>query len=231
MNLLEVLITAACHVYYLFLSFSGGGSFPRKLTSGEESVCIKKMTDGDRSARGKLIEHNLRLVSHVCKKFSVSQSDQEDLLQIGIVGLIKAVDSFNPEKGSKFASYAARCIENECLMNFRAEKKTAQNVSIYDPIETDKNGNELTIIDVISTPDIILDDLDTKIKCEKLRDVVCHSLHGRDASIIWMRYGLNGSEPMTQKKVAGILGISRSYVSELAYCKRETQNKIKRHSF
>lgn len=215
MSVLQMLLQTVCDMYYFILSVSSGGSFPRKLTAAEEAGYIEQLSHGDPVARAMLIEHNLRLVAHVCKKYYVNQSDGEDMLSIGTIGLIKAVDTFRPERGTRFSSYAARCIENECLMSLRAAKKTAQDVSISEPIETDKHGNELTLIDVIAIEDTIADELDVKLKCERLRRMISATLHGREAEIIGYRYGLKGGRQLTQKEIAKKLNISRSYVSRI----------------
>jgi len=215
LNIIHGIMETALELYYLFLSVSGGGSFPRKLTASEELQYISLMQRGDKSARAKLIEHNLRLVAHISKKYYQNQSDGEDMLSVGTIGLIKAVDTFTPDRGTRFSSYAARCIENECLMHLRAAKKTAQDVSISEPIDYDKHGNELTLLDVISSEDTIADDLDIKLKCERLRDILQDTLQGRELSIICMRYGLCGYTQLTQKDIADKLGISRSYVSRI----------------
>jgi len=199
-------------LYYIILGVSSGGSFPRKLTAAEEADYLARLVHGDQTARTRLIEHNLRLVSHITRKYFLSQSDSEDVLSVGTIGLIKAVDSYSPDKCKKFSSFAARCIENECLMYLRSSRKTALNISISEPIDTDKNGNELTLIDIISCEDTIIDDLDTKLKCEKLRSFVSKLDDPREAEIIRMRYGLDGSDPLTQKEIAVRMNISRSYV-------------------
>lgn len=214
MNLFTILIQSATELYYLFLSVSQGNTFPKRLSDKEERECFERLKAGDISARAKLIEHNLRLVAHIGKKYNVGRSDEEDMLSIGTIGLIKAVDTYNSEKGSKFSSYASRCIENECLMSLRAQKKQQQDVSMSEPIDTDKHGNELTLIDIIACEDTIADDLDTKLKCEHLRSAVS-VLSARELKIIQMRYGLGNTKPLTQKEIAEKLGISRSYVSRI----------------
>ncbi len=212
MDIFTILTGTFRELYYIILGVSAAGSFPRKLTADEEALYLRRLAQGDSLARTRLIEHNLRLVSHITRKYSLSQSDSEDLLSAGTIGLIKAVDSYSPEKCRKFSSFAARCIENECLMYLRGTRKTALNISISEPIETDKNGNELTLLDIISCEDTIADDLDTRIKCQQLRGFVDKLEDGREADIIRMRYGLDGSEPLTQKEIAAKLNISRSYV-------------------
>lgn len=212
MDIFSILLSTFRELYYIILGVSSGGTFPRKLTAEEEQQYLRRLVEGDPVARTRLIEHNLRLVSHITRKYFLSQSDSEDVLSVGTIGLIKAVDSYSPDKCRKFSSFAARCIENECLMYLRGSRKTALNVSISDPIDTDKNGNELTLLDIISCEDTIADDLDTKIKCERLRTVITRLEDQREADIIRMRYGLDGSIPLTQKEIAALLNISRSYV-------------------
>ncbi|MBE6759740.1 MAG: sigma-70 family RNA polymerase sigma factor [Ruminococcaceae bacterium] len=215
MDIFNILLGTFRELYYIILGVSTGGSFPRKLTASEEADCLRRLSEGDAQARAQLIEHNLRLVSHITRKYFLSQTDSEDMLSVGTIGLIKAVDSYSPEKCTKFSSFASRCIENECLMYLRAAKKTSLNVSISAPIDTDKHGNELTLLDIISCEDTIADDLDTKLKCQQLRGLIARLDDPREAEIIWMRYGLDGKEPLTQKEIAAKLDISRSYVSRI----------------
>ena len=191
------------------------GSFPRALTAAEEAELLEKMDQGDDSARKKLIEHNLRLVAHIAKKYFGSGADQDDLVSIGTVGLIKAVSSFKPDKGIRLATYAARCIDNEILMYFRGVKKTAQDVYISDPIDTDKDGNTLTLIDVIADYADIVEDLDLKLKLEKLQLYLKDTLTPREMTIIRLRYGLDGGREMPQREGAKKLMISRSYGSRI----------------
>lgn len=203
------------HLIYLILNVTGTGSFPRPLSASEEKECLNRMAQGDRDARSKLIEHNLRLVAHIIKKYYATWSDQEDLVSIGTIGLIKAIDSFNDSKGARLSSYAARCIENEVLMYFRNGKKSSQDVSISDPIDTDKDGNALTLIDVIAVDDTIVDDIDLKIKSERVHQYIRESLEPREREIIILRYGIGNNHPLPQRVVAKKLNISRSYVSRI----------------
>lgn len=189
--------------------------FPKPLSKAAEAEAVKKAAAGDTQARNLLIEHNLRLVVHIIKKYDSKYSDQDDLISIGTIGLIKGINSFNPDKGVRLATYAARCIENEILMHFRGEKKTAQDVSMNDPIDSDSDGNPLTYSDVICTEDTIVDDLNEKFNIVKVRRLVKEMKNERNKTIIILRYGLGGREPMTQQEVADILGISRSYVSRI----------------
>lgn len=202
-------------IVYLILHVTGGGSFPKALSAAEEKDCLIRMEKGDESARRKLIEHNLRLVAHIIKKYYASINDQEDLISIGTIGLIKAIDSFDRLKGIRLSSYASKCIENEILMFFRSGKKTAHDVSINEPIDTDKDGNALTIMDTMSVDDTIIESIDVKLKSERLYDFIKRSLSAREQSIIFMRYGLGGQQALPQREVAQRLGISRSYVSRI----------------
>ena len=205
----------ASAVYYFALHVKGAGSFPPPLSAEREAELLEKSRNGDDDARNELIEHNLRLVAHIVKKYYNTGADQDDMISIGTIGLIKAVSTFNTDKGIHLATYASRCIENEILMFFRNQKKTAQDVFISDPIDTDKDGNTLTLIDVIADKSDIADEIDTKIKMEKLRVILPVCLTERERLIIEMRYGLCGREELTQREIAKKLNISRSYVSRI----------------
>ncbi len=210
-QLLELL----SHVCYLFLHITGGGTFPRALSAAQEKRCLEEMAQGSQAARQKLIEHNLRLVAHIIKKYYASQNDQEDLISIGTIGLIKAIDTFDPRKGIRLSSYASRCIENEILMFFRSGKKSAQDVSLNEPIDTDKDGNTLTILDTMAVDDTIIDSIDVKIKSERLYRYLQSALTPREREVVCWRYGLCGFAPQPQRVVAKRLGISRSYISRI----------------
>lgn len=205
----------ASAIYYFALHVKGAGVFPPPLTAEREAELLEKSRNGDDGARNELIEHNLRLVAHIVKKYYNTGADQDDMISIGTIGLIKAVSTFNTDKGIHLATYASRCIENEILMFFRNQKKTAQDVFISDPIDTDKDGNTLTLIDVIADKSDIADEIDTKIKVEKLRVILPVCLTERERLIIEMRYGLCGREELTQREIAKKLNISRSYVSRI----------------
>lgn len=198
-----------------FLSISTGQSFPPPLSPDEERRLFDEFAGGSMEARRILIEHNLRLVSHIVRKYYSSSKNVEDLLSIGTIGLIKAIDSFNIKNGARFATYAAKCIQNEILMYFRSQKKLNYEVSINETIDTDRDGNPLTYGDIISTEDNIADDLDVKMKCRRAIDYINKRLGERERKIIILRYGLSGERAMTQREVATILGISRSYVSRI----------------
>lgn len=200
--------------YVFILHVVGGNSFPKPLSKDEEAHQLKLLKEGSSHARSVLIEHNLRLVAHIVKKYYPLSSDQDDLVSIGTIGLIKAVDTFNADKNIKLSSYASRCIENEILMYFRNVKKNSSDVSLDEAIDTDKDGNPLTLMDIMSTEDNILEQIDLKINSEKIRTFL-KMLPARERSIIILRYGLNGSMPLTQREVAKKLGISRSYVSRI----------------
>lgn len=211
----SLLMKIASAVYYFALHVKGAGSFPPPLSAEREAELLEKSRNGDDDARNELIEHNLRLVAHIVKKYYNTGADQDDMISIGTIGLIKAVSTFNADKGIHLATYASRCIENEILMFFRNQKKTAQDVFISDPIDTDKDGNTLTLIDVIADKSDIADEIDTKIKVEKLRVILPVCLTERERLIIEMRYGLFGREELTQREIAKKLNISRSYVSRI----------------
>lgn len=197
------------------LHVTGTGSFPQPLSSKEENECLDLLSKGDMNARNKLIEHNLRLVAHVIKKYYSKTNEQDDLVSIGTIGLIKAINTFDNSKGIRLSSYAARCIENEVLMFFRSGKKSSLDISINEPIDTDNGGNALTLIDVMSTEESILDKIDIKIKSEKLKKYIEEVLSPREQLIIELRYGLKGKRPLTQREVAYKMKISRSYVSRI----------------
>lgn len=181
----------------------------------KEREYLSRMSEGDEQARQILIEHNLRLVAHIVKKYHVSDDERDDLVSIGTIGLIKAVNTFKPDKNIRLSSYASRCIENEILMHFRSSKKSAQDVSLSETIDTDKDGNQLTLLDILAVEDDILDNLDRKLNTQKLGQYIKDELTEREQRVIVMRYGLDGSKPVTQKDIAKLMNISRSYVSRI----------------
>ena len=197
------------------LRLSGGGSFPKPLTAAEEREYLQRYAKGDTEARDVLIERNLRLVAHIVKKYYTQSSDQEDLISIGTIGLIKGISSFDPSKGAKLATYAARCIENEILMYFRGQKKLQGEVSLSDSIDMDKEGNALQLMDVVGVDDTMLEDLHDRDSAERVRQLVGECLTPRESEIIRLRYGLGGTIPLTQREVAAAFNISRSYVSRI----------------
>lgn len=194
---------------------SQSGVFPRPLTHEEEDKYLALAAEGDTEARNILIEHNLRLVAHIVKKYYASNEEHDDLISIGTVGLIKAVCSFNGKKGVRLATYAARCIENEILMYFRSVRKRAGEVSLSEPIDSDKDGNALSLMDVISCDDTMLDDIEYDESRARLYKYLFSHLDPREREIVIARYGLYGREPMTQREIAAAHGISRSYVSRI----------------
>lgn len=213
MGLLAIVIA---NILYFGLHIDGGTSFPKPLTQKQEKKYFEEKEKGDEIARNKLIEHNLRLVAHIIKKYYSSTKDPDDLISIGTIGLIKAVNTFNYDKGTKFATYASRCIENEILMHFRAVKKTANDVYISEPIEGgDREGNNISIIDIVSDDECIIDSIDLKLKIDNLYKFIEERLSIREQKIIKLRYGLNGGIPLTQSEVSKRLNISRSYVSRI----------------
>ncbi len=202
-------------LFCLFLKVSGANSFPPPLPAEREKELFRLARKGDKEARAELIEHNLRLVAHIVKKYYSAHKNQDDLVSIGTVGLIKAIDSYDAENGAKFATYASKCLQNEILMFFRSQKKLSCEVSINETIDTDKDGNPLTYIDVISCEDTIADDLDLKLSSKKAMGIINSALTQRERQIIILRYGLGNRRPVTQREIAEALGISRSYVSRI----------------
>lgn len=191
-------------------------SFPTPLTPAEEKYYIQKYTEGDLHAKHILIERNLRLVAHVIKKYQYLDDDPEDLISIGTIGLIKAVVTFNPDKGNRLAAYASKCVENEILMHLRSRKKTTKEISLYEPIGTDREGNEIKLYDIIETDeDEVPERIHLKENIQKLYEKVENELSQREKLVLKMRYGLYGGEEYTQKEVARQLNISRSYVSRI----------------
>lgn len=196
--------------------FTTSQSFPKPLTSEEEKEYLEKFRDGDIQARNVLIERNLRLVAHIVKKYNTPDRDMDDLISIGTIGLIKAIKTFKVNKGTRLATYAARCIENELLMMLRTEKKYAKEISLQEPIGIDKEGNEISLIDVIETKsDSIIDQVDLKLKVKQLYQKMKYVLKQREKTVIELRYGLYNGTEKTQREIADLLGISRSYVSRI----------------
>ncbi len=205
----------AQYLCFFILHVCGSGAFPKPLSEKKEREYLSRMSEGDEQARQILIEHNLRLVAHIVKKYHVSDDERDDLVSIGTIGLIKAVNTFKPDKNIRLSSYASRCIENEILMHFRSAKKSAQDVSLSETIDTDKDGNQLTLLDILAVEDDILDNLDRKLNTQKLGQYIKDELTEREQRVIVMRYGLDGSKPVTQKDIAKLMNISRSYVSRI----------------
>ena len=191
-------------------------TFLSPLTMEQESECLKKMKNGDLEARNELIERNMRLVAHVAKKYQNPEDEMEDLISIGTIGLIKAVETYKEDYGSRLATYAARCIDNELLMHFRAKKKTSKEVSLYEPIGTANEGNQIQLLDVVASEDEdVVELLEQDRKVRRLNEIIPQTLSGRELFIIINRYGLYGKKTMTQREIARKLGISRSYVSRI----------------
>jgi len=213
--MIEQLISVMCTTLFFILRVSTGSAFPTPLSELEEKELVNECINGNTEARNKLIEHNLRLVAHIVKKYYSASTDQDDLLSIGTIGLIKAIDTYKPEKGTKLATYTARCIENEILMHFRSIKKKASEISLSEPIETDKDGNALELMDIISGEDHSIEAIDTQDMYYHLYKAL-GKLDERERTIIAMRYGLlECRKQQTQREIAKKTGISRSYVSRI----------------
>ena len=201
--------------FWLFVSYVKNNAFPQPLPEEEERDCLERMANGDQDARNRLIEHNLRLVAHICKKFDNTKEDNEDLISIGTIGLIKAIESYSIGKGTKLATYAARCIENEILMHLRGTKKTRKDVSLNDPIGQDKEGNEISLIDVLKSKNKdVIDEISLNMEREKIYQHL-HILDDREKEVVIARFGLDNKEELTQREIAKKLQISRSYVSRI----------------
>ena len=214
--MLELLRQIVSQLLFFTLHLKQASSFPPPLSGARERELLQQLKEtGDRQARALLIEHNLRLVAHIIKKYYAAGGDQDDLVSIGTIGLIKAIDSFDPDKGTRLATYAARCIENEILMHFRALRRTAGTVSLTEPMEADKDGSPLSLMDLISVDDTIADDLDLKQKTLQLYQFLQEMEDPREKEILIKRYGLYQTREMTQREIARELGISRSYVSRI----------------
>ena len=210
------LLSVVSKCFCLLLRTNDTHSFPPPLSKEEEKNLFLRTRQGDMAARNKLIEHNLRLVAHIVKKYYTAAKDQDDLISVGTIGLIKAIDSFDVSNGARFATYAGKCLQNEILMYFRSQKKHANVTSINDPVDVDKDGNPLTYLEIIASPDDIVDSIDRKIKLEKINTAIKTVLTDRERKIMMLRYGLNKSgRHYAQRDVANMLGISRSYVSRL----------------
>ena len=201
--------------FYIFTAAYSNNIFPDPLSKEEEEECVRLANLGDKEARDKLIEHNLRLVAHIVKKYDHKKEEVDDLISIGTIGLIKGVDSFSNKHGTRITTYCARCIENEILMYFRGDKKNNKNISLNEQVGFDKDGNEITFMDILKTPkpDYALD-IHKKNNMELIKKYF-NVLNGREKEIIIKRYGLNDTDELTQKEIAKLLGISRSYVSRI----------------
>lgn len=210
-----MLFSLFTRMLHLILGVSTPQKFPPPLSAAEERECFIQAGNGSEDARQKLILHNLRLVSHIVRKYYSTAQNPEDLVSIGTIGLVKAVDSFKVENGAKFATYAAKCIQNEILMYFRAQKKVTTEVSLNETIDIDRDGNPLTYIDVICCDEDVAEEIDRKMMTGKMLAYLSTLLNARERQIIMMRYGIGGVRACTQREVAQALGISRSYVSRI----------------
>ena len=209
-----VWLTISSILYSLRLS-NGSGSFPKPLSAKEEQHYLELAAQGDLNARNILIERNLRLVAHIMKKYYTQTADQEDLISIGTIGLIKGISTFDSSKGARLATYAARCVENEILMYFRGQRKSASDVSLSDYIETGKEGTALSLMDVICSDEDLFEQMSDKEVYAKLYEKIEECLTPREEKIITLRYGIGNRKPLTQREIADLCGISRSYVSRI----------------
>ena len=203
--------------FLFFAAYVGGGAaFPAPLDAAEERECLRRMRAGDEAARATLIEHNLRLVAHIARKYVRAGRDSDDVISIGTIGLIKAVSTFDPEKGAALSSYASRCVENEILMSLRAEKKLAPEVSLSEPIGADGDGGEIVLMDILGTDgDVVTDEVERLLDGERVHRAIEQALTPRERTVVRLRFGLAGGGRMTQREVARLTGISRSYISRI----------------
>lgn len=215
------------HTFFFPLRLSGSsGSFPRALKAEEERECLERFAAGDQAARDTLIVHNLRLVAHIVKKYYTATGDQDDLISIGTIGLIKGISTFKPDKGVRLATYASRCIENEVLMYFRSQRKTQGDVSLSDTLDAEDEGGSLSLMDVLKVEDTMLEELSIKDAGKEVRTTVEQCLDDREKMVINLRYGLTGTAPLTQREIAQQCGISRSYVSRI---EKKALEKLREH--
>ncbi len=214
--MLDIIVNFFRELFVAIGYIGNRNSFPEPLGREEEGALLAAMQSGDMDARDKLIEHNLRLVAHIAKKYATHTRDVDDLISIGSIGLIKAVNTYSPARGTALAAYAGRCIENEILMSIRAERKRRGEVSLSEPIGVDRDGNEITVGDVLgSDGDPVMEEVLQRMSERQVRDEIDRVLSGRERQVILLRYGLDGGEPLPQKEVGRLLGISRSYVSRI----------------
>ena len=213
--MLETAFLLLMNSLLLMLRIAPGDSFPKPLSREEERLRVERWMQGDIESRNILVEHNLRLVAHIIKKYFTQTEDIDDLISIGTIGLIKGINTYKPDKGVRLATYASRCIENEILMHFRASKKSAGDLSLSDALDVDSEGNGLSVMDVVALEEDLADTLGSRELCGCLRDCIAKTLDKREAQIIALRYGLDGREPRTQRETAQLCGISRSYVSRI----------------
>lgn len=214
--MLSAWLVLMLHTFFLPLRLSGSSSsFPRALKPEEERECLERFAAGDQAARDTLIVHNLRLVAHIVKKYYTATGDQDDLISIGTIGLIKGISTFKPDKGVRLATYASRCIENEVLMYFRSQRKTQGDVSLSDTLDAEDEGGSLSLMDVLKVEDNMLEEISVKDAGKEVRMTVERCLDEREKMVITLRYGLTGATPLTQREIAQQCGISRSYVSRI----------------
>lgn len=214
--MLSAWLVLMLHTFFFPLRLSSAtGSFPRALKSEEERDYLERYAAGDQTARDALIVHNLRLVAHIAKKYYTQSGEQDDLISIGTIGLIKGISTFKPDKNVRLATYASRCIENEILMHFRAQRKLQGEVSLSDSLDAEDENGALSLMDVLKVDDTMLDDLFTKDAGHAVRRGVANCLEEREKMVISLRYGLTGGAPLTQREIAKQCGISRSYVSRI----------------
>lgn len=229
MFVLNSFLSLICNSILLTGYVTNSNTFPMPLEESEEQMYLKRLKGGDKEAKGILIERNLRLVAHIVKKFSFPNKDVDELISIGTVGLIKAIDSFDSSKGTRLATYASRCIENEILMLFRNNKKMKSEIYLQDPIGIDKEGNEFCLLDILSSEkDCVLDSVEKNLQVKALYKKLGEALTKRESSIIIMRYGLIDGKCKTQREIAGNLGISRSYVSRI---EKKALKKLKKELY
>ena len=214
--MLDTVILLLMNGLLMTLRIAPGDSFPKPLDAEEEQRCLALWAEhGDVEARNRLVEHNLRLVAHIMKKYYTQTDNIDDLISIGTIGLIKGINTYRADKGVRLATYASRCIENEILMYFRSQKKTAGDMSLSDALDVDSDGNGLSVMDVVACEDDMADVIGSEEICRSLRECVERKLTKRESAIITLRYGLGGGKPLTQRETAKLCGISRSYVSRI----------------
>ena len=223
--MLSFLSSIFSYVAFLFGYISNANLFPEALSKSEEEYLLKKHFEGDKKAKDKLIEHNLRLVAHIAKKYSSNSQDNEEFISIGTIGLIKGINSFSNDKGYKLSTYISKCIENEILMHLRSTKKTQGDISINNIIGTDKDGNDMELVDILDNDDIDpIDNIYNKMITKQVLEYIDSNLPEREKNIMYYRYGLRGRNIKTQQEIADSMGISRSYVSRI---ETKVQKKIK----
>lgn len=220
--MIDMVLSMLSRLLFLSLKLDSSGSFPRPLSAAEEKEYLERSAAGDMEARNKLIEHNLRLVAHIIKKYYSATNDQDDLISIGVIGLIKAIKTFDISKNTRLATYAARCVENEIFMHFRTLRRINCEVSLSEPIDTDCEGNTLELMDILSFEEDMFENLLQSDKIVLLRSYIQTELDPREREILILRYGLNDKQPLTQRETAERLGISRSYVSRIEKAAIET---------